>query len=225
MKTRKQNKGPRRGAAVSSITRRGPGQESMVIPRPLSIPNVGVVHATRMRYICSSVATGVSITFQNLLDSFILSTTATAGFQLFDLVKIRAIEIWAHPTAFGSATTPVTALLNFIGKTAGLVGDMTQHSGTSMGLEPAYLFARPAARSLASEYQASNAAVAFNLSVPVGAVIDLHLTFKNGMEGAAPVACASALVAAQVGDLLLRGFDGAAIASTKFQPQGSLSVA
>jgi hypothetical protein len=51
-------------------------------------------------------------------------------------------------------------------------------------------------------------------------VVDLSLTYRSSMAGYAPIAVTQALVGAQPGNIYVRGFDGVALATTKFRPQG-----
>jgi len=185
-----------------------------VIPRPPQIPNTTLTHNVRMRF-ASNASAGLSISWKNLLDTWLVATSATQGYQLFDSVRIRAIEVWAY-----SASGPVTATVTFPGAVLGAQGDSTTHSDTCMGLEPAHVLARPSKKSIASMFQNSNTNTAFDIYVPSGAVVDLLLSFRCSMAGYAPVTATNALVAAQTGNLYVRGFDGIAAATSKFVPQG-----
>jgi hypothetical protein len=185
-----------------------------IIPRPMAVPNIGLTHSVKVRY-ASTAATQLAISWKNLLDSWVVSTAATTGFQLFDSVRIRAIEVWAY-----SSAGPVTATVIFPGAVLGAQGDSSTHTDTSMGIEPAYVRARPSKRSQASMFQSSSTNSAFDIFVPSGAIIDIDATFRCSMAGYAPTALTNALVAAIPGNVYIRGFDGAAAATTKFLPQG-----
>jgi hypothetical protein len=186
----------------------------MVIPRPPAIPNTTITHNVRMRF-AANAAAALSISWKNLLDTWLVATSATQGYQLFDSVRIRAIEVWSY-----SASGPVTATVTFPGAVLGAQGDSSTHSDTSMGLEPAYVKARPSKKSGAALFQNSNTNTAFDIYVTSGAVIDLELSFRSSMAGYAPVTATNALVAAQTGNVYVRGFDGVAAATSKFVPQG-----
>lgn len=189
-----------------------------MIPRPIQLANAGIVHNHIMRYV-STGAASLSITYKGLLDAILVCATATTGYQMFDLVKVAKIEMWAYNPS------GVTSLnLGFIGRTAGHIGDDAAHSAQSMGMEPAYLRAVPSRKALCSQFQADSTDTVFNIYCPIATIVDLHLVYKSALEGYAPVACANALVAGQPGLIYYRGFDGAAIASTKFTPQGSMQL-
>jgi hypothetical protein len=180
----------------------------------MGVSNISLTHNVKMRFAATATAT-LAISWKNLLDSWLIATTSTQGYQLFDAVRIRAIEIWAY-----SAAGPVTCTVIFPGAVLGAQGDSTTHTDTSMGIEPAYIRAVPSGKSQASMFQASSTNSAFDIYTSSGAVVDLHLSFRASMSGYAPTTVTNALVAAQVGNVYVRGFDGIAVATTKFAPQG-----
>jgi len=188
-----------------------------VIPHPPAIPNLTVTHGVRMRFIANA-AFAANITFQNLLDIFLIATSATAGFDLFHAVKIRAVEAWAAASS-GNAET---VLLLFNGATAGLVGDFKEHSSTSVGIQPAHIKCRPSPRSLAAEYQLSSSNVAFFLQCASGTVIDVEFTFQQYLSSG--VAAQNALVGATTGASYVRGLDGVPTATTKLQAVASTVI-
>jgi len=171
----------------------------------------------RVRFI-TNAAVSQSITFQNLLDTFLVAASATAGYQVFQTVKIREVEVWAVPVV----GNPAAVSVEFSGVSAGIIGDQLIHSDTSMGLQPAHVRARPSRRSLASEYQLSTSANAFLLTCPAGSVVDVALTFRGTWIVASAVQ--NALVAATTGAFYLRGLDGLAVASTKLLPELPYSI-
>jgi len=168
-------------------------------------------HALRMRFTASAAFSG-AITWQNLLDTWLVATTTVAASQVFQAVKIRGIEIFA----MGAIGVPTTVSVEFSGTGASLVGDQTIHVDTSMGIQPAHVRCKPNAKSLASMYQLSAANTAFTLNVPQGAVIDVDLTFKG--QFALSTAAQNAVVAATAGAFYLRGLDGVAIGATALPP-------
>jgi hypothetical protein len=182
-----------------------------LIPRPPSIGTYNIRHNVRVRFITNATVLA-NITFQNLLDTILISTSATAGFDLFEFVKIRRIEMWA----LGTIGSSDALSLQYGGGTTGVVGDNRIHVSNSMGIEPAYINAKPSPKALVSNYQMSTTAVAFTLEAPAGCVVDVELSFINSYGSA--VAAQNALVAAAVGTVYLRGLDGLAAATTKFTP-------
>jgi len=195
-----------------------PKGSRQMISHPGQLNGYQVTHSVKLRFAANAAFSG-NITFQNLLDTWLLSTTAVAPFDVFSAVKVRKIEIWAIPI-LGLATT-VTA--SFDGTVAGLVGDQAVHTDTSMGVQPAHIVCRPSMKSTASDYQISSVNSAFNLVVPTGAVVDVSLTFKQSFL-IAPLAAQNASVGATVGAISLRGLDGLAVATTKFTTVGGTQI-
>lgn len=182
------------------------------ISHPPQINGSELRHSMTMRFVCTTAFAG-DITFQNLLDTYLVAATVTTGFDVFQTVKIRRVRIWAVP-ALGAATS---IWLEYRGVVAGVLGDQAWHSDTSMGVQPAHIDAKPSPKSLASDYQLSTSAVAFAMSVPVGAVIDVELSFRGQFVLA--VAAQNALVGATAGAFYLRGLDGLATATSVLRPE------
>jgi len=182
----------------------------MVIPHPPAIAGFEITHGVRLRYTVNA-ALAAAITFQNLLDTVNFATTTTAPFNLFQMVKIRRIQLWTVP-ALGTASS---LLVVFNGVSGGAVGDNVTHTDTSMGIEPAYLDVSPSRRSLSKNYQISNANIAFTLDVPIGTVIDVDLSFRGSVLSFAKAA-QNASVAAVVGATFWRGLDGLPVATTAY---------
>jgi len=154
------------------------------------------------------------VTFQNLLDTLLVATTAVAGVDLFQTVKIRRIRVWG----IAAIGTPSVVSVEFSGTTAGFVGDQAIHTDTSVGVQPAHVDAVPSKKCLASNYQVSTAVIAFYLLCPTGAIIDLELSFRSQFQVANATA-QNALVGATPGSQYIRGFDGAATAGSIFVPE------
>jgi hypothetical protein len=188
-----------------------------MISHPPQLDGIELRHSTTMRFVAGSAFAG-SITFQNLLDTYVVATTATAVSDVFQTVKIRRVQVWALPVIGGASSVSV----EFAGTTAGIVGDQVIHTDTSMGVQPAHVDCRPGLRSLASDYQLSSAAVAMVLACPAGSVIDVHLSFRGqfGVNAAAQNAAAGAVA----GGFYLRGLDGLATAATQFLPAFALAT-
>jgi hypothetical protein len=186
-----------------------------MISHPPQINGLELRHGVTLRYRVAGTATSTAITFQNLLDTMLVATTATAGTDLFQAVRVRRVQIWACP-ALGSASS---VSLEFAGVTAGLVGDQAVHTDTSMGIQPAHVSARPSTRSLASDFQLSSNATAFTLSCPAGSVVDVELSFRSQFAPSANATAQNALVAATAGVQYLRGLDGTATAGSNFVPE------
>jgi hypothetical protein len=188
----------------------------MMIPRPPSISNYEVTHSTRLRFSSYNNAFDQAITFQNLLDTMLVAATAVVGYDLFQYVKIRGVEVWATNSLGSNGNLPATVEVTYYGATAGIVGDVTVHTDTSMSIEPAHVMARPSPKSLASNFQVSSTAIAFKLNVPPNNVVDVLLTFKGQFITA--TAAQNALVGATAGRTYLRGLDGKAEAASQMAP-------
>jgi hypothetical protein len=181
---------------------------------PPQIGSYEIAHGTRLRFTATAAVTNQPITFANLLDTVLIATSGTAAVDLFDVVKVRRISIWAQ-AALG---TPTTVQLVYATST----GDRAIHTDTSLGVKPAYVSARPAAKSLASFYSVSSTNTVFLVTVPAGSVIDVELSLRTSLG--TPVSAANALVGAQLGELYYRGLDGLAIAGTNFPPPVGLTT-
>jgi len=204
---RSQRRGVPKGAA-----RQGKQGMALSIPRPPPI-RPQITHHQRMRFI-SNAAVFRNITFQNLLDTIGVAITAVLGFDVFDQVKVNFIEVWSLP-AIGSSST---VTIQFSGAGVGSLGDGSVHSDSSMGIEPAHVFARPNFMSQSGQWQVSNTNAAFTLTCPTGSVVDVDLSFRV-LTTQPPMALQNALVAATVGDIFYRGLDGLASAATALPAQ------
>lgn len=191
-----------------------------LLSHPPQLDSTVLRRNTRMRFVATSaVALGVS--FQNLLDTYLVGTAATTLADVFQTVRVVSVEAWAVP-ALGTSTT---IAVEFAGTTAGAIGDQDIHSDTSMGIQPAHVLARPMRTSLAADFQLSSAAVAFTLRGPTAMVVDVTLDFV-GQFGVA-VAAQNNGVALTAGAFYLRGLDGVALATTVIPPElsaGGISV-
>jgi len=189
-----------------------------MLSHPPQIPSYGISRDVRMRFSVTAGGT-TNITFQNLLDVILMATSSTAGYDLFEAVRVNSVELWAISTL----GTPVTVSLIYDGSTVGAAGDLKTHTDTSMGVEPAHVRARPDPLTQAGQFQASAANVAFTVSAPAGAVVDVSLTLRQPVLGVA-VAAQNVLVGATIGALYYRGLDGKTSALTNFPVQGAYAV-
>jgi hypothetical protein len=187
-------------------------RSAAVIPRPGPIASYEIVRSKLLRFVCNS-SFGGNITFQNLLDCILFTTTATVPYDLFYMVRMKKITIWC----LGALGTAETVQVVFDGTTAGSQGDRVLHSSTSMGIEPAFLSCGPKKDTLSANFQISSTANCFQLIVPVGAVIDLMCDYKSDSLGNA-TAAQNVSVGSDVGCIAYRGLDGLAQATSKFSP-------
>jgi len=197
----------RRGGRRKRNTRRVGG----IIPHPPAIQGYQVVHSTVLRYTVQTAVTALAITFNNLLDTINIATTAILASRLFRFVKVSRLRMWVMP----SIGTSETCTVIFNGNTLGQQGDFIAHTDSSMGVEPAFLDVAPNRKALVSDFQPASSNTAFTLWLPVGAVIDCHLVFKGAVDGIG-VAVLNAPIGATAGATYWRGLDGQQTASSDF---------
>jgi len=202
-------KGMRKGGNLRQKSRK-PAVVRSIIPHPPQLKGYEVKHSKTLRFTAGSTF-GNAITFQNLLDLILFTTSATAPFDLFYMVRVRGVKVWALPTIGGATTVTVS----FDGTTAGSQGDRSVHTDTSMGIEPAFVNAVPKSMSLAAMFQLSSNNQAFALYCPGGAVIDVMLDFVSDVSNNSKAA-QNVSVASATGVIAYRGLDGLALASTNF---------
>lgn len=189
-------------------------QRDAMISHPPAIHGLELRHSVTLRF-RATAAFANNIIFQNMLDTLLVATTATAGYNLFQTVKIREVRVWG----IGAIGASTSVSVEFSGLTAGVSGDQAIHTDTSMGVQPAFVRARPSAKSLASDYQVNSSATAFAITGPAGAVVDLDLSFRAQAFAGSNVPAQQALVAATAGTQYLRGMDGLATAASNFVPE------
>ncbi len=164
----------------------------------------------RLRFTCTTAAVAKAIRFQDLTDAVNVAATATTAFCLFDLVKLREVEVWAIPV---QGNAPQTVTVQFAGQSSSVDGDGRLFSDTSMGISPAHVRCRPEPLSVAGLWQDQNANTAFLLTCPIAAVVDVTVSYRT-IPTLAPVATSVAPAGATAGELYFRGLDGAAAAGT-----------
>jgi hypothetical protein len=182
---------------------------------------------TTLRFVTTGIGgTSVAgVTFNNLLDAWLIAGTSTTGYQLFDFVKIKRVTVRAVGSRdLDVSTGPAgmcTVGVEFPGLVPGTSGGGKTVSGANMGTANcAYVSARPEKWSLAACYQPSNNNTAFVVravnqdgSPVIGAVIDVELAYKNNPD-VNPVSITSAISGATAGNLYYGGIDGARLAAT-----------
>jgi hypothetical protein len=205
-----------RGKQRKQGQRRGNGQT--LIPHPPPVQDIGLKREVRVRMLCTAAFSG-QITYQNLLDIYNLATSAVTATALYTAVKVKAIEVWANGLTNSSAT--VTIL--FDGAVLGAIGDQKIHTDSSMGIEPAHVRAVPGRMTQAAQFQEATANNAFRLICPIGAVLDLELSYRNPLIGSV-VATQNAPAGASPGAVFVRGMDGVAAAGSSFLPVGPFAI-
>lgn len=194
----------------SDPTNRGPLQVNQA---PIWTPQIAQM-SFRLRYVAA--ATGIySILNRNILDLIYVGTSSSAGYCLYDQFRIRAVEL----RYCGTTATPVFASVQFNGTTGGTQGDYKQHSGTSIGLNPLVVVAKPSKSSTASTWQGYSSSVLMSLDVPSACLIDVILDLRMDDQQAAQ-SVNYAVVGATVGQVYFRGLDGVASANSNLPPFG-----
>jgi hypothetical protein len=209
---KRSNKSNKRSQRWAQLNSDGP------IPHPRQINGVELRHSITLRYLTNAV-TSIGITYQNLLDTILVATTAVAGTDLFQAVRVKAVEIWAAPVQ----GTLQSGYVEFSGTVAGFVGDHAYHTDTSLGIQPLHIQCKPSKGAAASQWQISSNNVAFILRTPASCVVDVKVEFRSQFINA-NTACQNALVGATAGIQYLRGLDGLASATTQFTPELSQAV-
>jgi hypothetical protein len=203
----RQNPRKQRGPARRSVAT-GPGNR--LIPHPPELRSYGLVTSKTFRFVALS-AENFPVTYANLIDMMVFMGTTILPYRLFQSVRLKRVKAWALP-AIGTAAS-VSVVFN--GTTAGSQGDRKAYTDTSMGIEPAFVNAVPDPKTLCADFQIQSAAVAFNLQVPVGAVIDVSVDYKADPLATGASASAAA-VATTAGVIAYRGLDGLAVAASQF---------
>jgi hypothetical protein len=206
--TRRRRQGPRR--PVRRNPQQGNNMLTKGIPHPPPI-QPQITHRQRMRFTVTTAQTRAQYSFQYLLDLINVATSATVAYDLFDAVRVNAVEVWAAPV---QGAAPQQVALEFAGITVGASGDGRLFSDSSMGIEPAHVRGVPSKLSQAAQWQPTSSWTAFTLTAPVASVIDVDLSFRT-VQSAVPVAVLSAPVGATAGQLYYRGLDGNAAAGTQ----------
>jgi len=175
---------------------------------PPQVNGYNVSHTIRLRFTVTAASASFGITSDNILDTVLIAVSAVQGFKLFDIFRIRQVEIW------GAAALGTPSTITCIFTTAS--GDQLIHTDTSLGVKPAYVNAVPNTQSLASFWTSTAGVTMFVITCPAGSVLDLSCDFRT--TNAAAAAAVNALVGATLGELYYRGLDGVAIATTNFPP-------
>jgi hypothetical protein len=204
-KSKQTNKNSQNGKRVNSKQSTMSGRDS---EHPRMLPSYEVFQVRTLRFTVTADTTGTLISYANLLDAMLIATSAIAGYDLFDIVKVQKVQVWG----LANLGTPSTVGVTFVTTT----GDRSLHTDTSLGFKPAYVSATPSRESLASFYQVSGGGSAFLVQAPAGSVVDVTLHVKT--SAVAPTPTAQPLIGATIGELYFRGLDGLPVAVTNFPP-------
>jgi len=188
------------------------------LTHPPQIDNYEVKHTRTLRFTTGAAFVG-NITFQNILDTINVATSATQLNNLFSAVKINRIRTWSLPALGQSVSNTIV----FATGSQAFVGDRDFHQDSSMGIQPAHLNVRPKKMSLSALFQVSGTAVAFYMDVPAGTVVGINCSFIADALGATKAA-QNASVGATVGAVTYRGLDGLALSATVFVPPAGINA-
>ena len=187
----------------------------------LSIPNPGALQATgiptvsmKLKFNVGTASTS-TITWANIMDTIVFATSSTTLYDLFYSARLHSVELWLPPAVAGVATS-AQASIAFDSPSQGDQRLWVCYAGPNGG----YLKAKPSAHSLNGlTWQNSSSVGAFTVNnLPIGALVQLNITFRTRMGSGSAVAAAQAGSGLTTGTVYFRGMDGLAIASTKFPP-------
>jgi len=186
------------------------GDRSLLRPPPF-IPTLSLPH--KFRFVNGANSGNFSISRGNLLNLFVVATSAVTTARLVEGIRLKRVQIWANPSALGTA--PTTIQLEWLGENS----PSTIVSSSTMGIQPGYVSARPPPSSSNRWWSMSGNQESdplFSMVVPVDCVIDVDTEVRL-VEQESPTAGdvpAGATLGQVYGDYL----DG--LASGKLAPIG-----
>ena len=192
------------------------GRSESTIPNPGGMRSIGVIQTSmHLRFVCGTATTS-TVTWANLLDTVIMATTSTQAADVFYSMRLHSVEIWLPPAVQGVAVNSQTVLA-FDSPTQGDQRVWIVSSGPTGGYQKCV----PSKRSLNGlTWQDSSSVGGFTLNnCPVGALFQINATFRSRMGPGSATIAAQAGSGMTPGVIYLRGFDGLALASTKFPPE------
>jgi hypothetical protein len=148
-----------------------------------------------------------------MFNLLLVTPTAVTSVRLIEGIRLKKVEVWANPTALGSAPTVIS--LEWLGQNA----PSTLISDTSMGVLPAHIRAIPPKDSSAEWWSMSGHEETdqlFTLNLPSNCVIDVFTEIRL-VEQEAPTA-GDIPTAAVIGQVYGDYLDG--LASGKLAPDG-----
>jgi len=98
------------------------------------------------------------------------TTTGATSYRLIDSIRVKKVEVWANPSALGSA--PTTVSIEWLGEN----GPSTIVSDTTMGVRPAHVSAVPPPASSNrwwSHTGSTESDSVFSLVLPIDCVVDV----------------------------------------------------
>lgn len=196
------------------------GKAESTIPNPGGLQVVGTIQSSfKLRFV-TVTATTSTITWANLLDTIVMATTTTQLADVFYSARLKAVRVWTQPLAGNNA---YQATLAFDSPSQGDQRVFMIVSGPQGG----YCECKPSKASANGKFWEDSSSVGMMTlnSFPVGAVIEVDVTFRSRLGSGSAVIAAQAGSSLTPGTIYLRGLDGLAAASTKFYPQPANYVA
>jgi hypothetical protein len=166
---------------------------------------------TRRYRFTSTSATLTAISPALLLNaSGVLAATAILGYQIFQSVKVRMIEIWTPPASQGAAATCSVLFPVATNTQAREVSDTTVSVS-----QPAHVRCGPPANSLAGFWNGTTGTTMFSLVAPPGSVIDVTISLVMGDNS---VSTSVVLVGATIGRVYYCALDSGTAAGSIYPP-------
>ena len=191
------------------------GRSEFAIPNPGNLQVSGIPTVSmKLKFNCGTATTS-TVTWANILDTVVFAATATSVYDLFYAARLHCVEVWLPPQVAGVATSAQMSLA-FDSPTQGDQRLWVCYAGPTGG----YMKCKPSNHSLNGlTWQNSSSVGGFTVNnCPIGALIQLSITFRTRMGSGSAQAAAQAASGATAGTVYFRGLDGLAIASTKFPP-------
>jgi len=129
----------------------------------------------KFRFVNAAGTGGSAINRRNLLNLLLVATSATSSVRIIEGIRLRLVEMWANPTALGSA--PNTLQIEWIGENS----PSTVISDTSMGVLPAHVRTTPPPSSSNRWWSMSGSLETdqlFSLVLPANTIVDVTVDMR-----------------------------------------------
>ncbi len=194
---------------------RRPEATSRGTEQPPFVPQTMTV-LKRLRFVSSGPndPSGYSITNTDLMDLYCMAVTTTTAYQIFNAVRIVAVEVWV-PSALDTTNNGMVINSCFLEFPAmvlstGLGGRSVRLVDTSCSLDhSAHVRANPPEGSYAAMWQTNTAIAGTNALFNIGAastgcIVDLTIELAIRDSALAPQPVTAAVVGATVGQIYVR---------------------
>ncbi len=201
------------------------------IMKPIST-DLTVPRTLRFNAVLTGANTSTAFQAVSITNCFLVATTATALYCLFEVFKIKEIRLRAFST--GSATAPAGYTVTLTWNTGNVQSVMADNRSTScsgLGLTPAYVRTRPKKGSLAAMYNYGSSNYLFTIYTQqtvstneMNLMVEIDVLFRSN-EQLTPVAAVNAGAGLTAGEWYYRGLDAQPKATTAWVPMGVANVA